>query len=70
MRVIIVAVLAAVLLAPSSGPTNAASAPGFEVRQDVSAVSAAKKGKKAKQAPKKEEYMRAAPSEPPRGAKK
>jgi hypothetical protein len=66
----IVAAVAVFLLVPAGGPTGATSQSGYDVRHVASDVSAAKKTKKARKAPKKEEYMRAAPSEPPPGAKK
>jgi hypothetical protein len=45
--------------------------PAPDARQDLSELSGAKKKKKAaRKAPKKEQYLRAVPSEPPAGAKK
>jgi hypothetical protein len=71
MRVLVAAAVAGFLLAPVGGPTGAAGNLGSDVRQDVSDASAIAKKKKApRKAAKKEEYLRAAPSEPPLGAKK
>jgi hypothetical protein len=71
MRLIVALVFAAVLIGPASTPAPAAGAPGLFTHLDVSDLSTAgKKKAKKRKAPKKEEYLRAAPSEPPAGARK
>jgi hypothetical protein len=71
MRLIAALAFAALLIVPPSTPAPAAGAPGLSTLQDVSDLSTAgKKKAKKRQAPKKEEYLRAAPSEPPPGARK
>jgi hypothetical protein len=70
VRLITAVAFAALLLLPAVSPAGAGSTRIVSAPQDVSDLSAAQKRKKAgKKAPKKEEYMRAAPSGPPPGAK-
>jgi hypothetical protein len=71
VRLIVAFVFAMVLIVPASTPASAGGTPGLATHADVSDLSAAGKEKaKKRKAPKKEEYLRTAPSEPPAGAKK
>jgi hypothetical protein len=72
VRLIVALAFASILLIPAGTPAGAGSTSIFSVHQDASDVSTAgkKKKKPKRKAPKKEEYLRAAPSEPPAGAKK
>jgi hypothetical protein len=64
-------VVAAVPIIPAATSAGAGSVPAI-THHDMSDVSAhaKKKPKARRKAPKKEEYLRAAPSEPPPGARK
>jgi hypothetical protein len=70
MRSMIAAACAAILLIPTQTLSRVGTAPEPSVRADGAFdFSSASKRKKARKAPKKEEYLRAVPSTPPGGAK-
>jgi hypothetical protein len=70
MRFMIAAAFAALLLIPTQTASRAGDAPELSARPDAAFdFSSAKKKKKARKAPKKEEYLRAVPSGAPAGAK-
>jgi hypothetical protein len=70
MRFMIAAACAAILLIPTQTPSRAGIGPELSVRADAAFdFFSASKRKKARKAPKKEEYLRAVPSTPPGGAK-
>jgi hypothetical protein len=70
MRFMIAVAFAALLLIPTQTASRAGDAPEVSARADAGLdLSSAKKKKKTKKAPKKEEYLRAVPSGAPAGAK-
>jgi hypothetical protein len=70
MRCMIAVAFAALLLVPTQAASWAGSAPEVSARADGALdLSSARKKKKGRKAPKKEEYLRAVPSAPPAGSK-